>query len=92
MRVAWGLAALLAGLVLVGPATSAHRACEHETDRTDSRPLWAPDGTRLAYVRDDGFDTAGLLHVAVHTVALDGSGDATITPSLEFADQPFWSR
>ncbi len=44
----------------------------------DSRPRWSRDGTRLAFIRDNGTDTS----IVVHT--LDDGGEAVInTPTIE---------
>jgi len=44
----------------------------------DSRPRWSPDGTRLAFIRDDGADTS----IVIRT--LEGGSETVInTPTIE---------
>jgi hypothetical protein len=55
-------------------------------DLTETRPAWSPDGTKIVYARDEQSQAGD-----IHTMNLDGSGDANITNTPSVAEgAPDW--
>jgi Tol biopolymer transport system component len=52
-----------------------------DNDRSDSNPVWGPDGTRLAFVRD----------AKIVTMDPDGTGVQRVTPTGMLGFDPAWS-
>jgi Tol biopolymer transport system component len=51
----------------------------------DQRPVWSPDGNRLAFVSDRSGDTE------IYLMEADGSGVVRLTERPGFDDEPVWS-
>jgi Tol biopolymer transport system component len=55
----------------------------------DHRPVWSPDGKRLAFARTD--NSVEPHRTAIFTVAIDGTGLRQVTPWTLDANEPDWS-
>lgn len=71
-------------LYVVGANGVAETWVTRRADYDDRQPTWSPDGTRLAFVRDD--DSGGSIYI----VATDGSGLTRLTQGALDRD-PAWS-
>jgi Tol biopolymer transport system component len=67
-------------IVAVDPAVSSVRALT-QTEDSDSQPAWSPDGTKLAFNRDDD----------IFVAKKDGTNAHNLTRSRADDEQPVWS-
>jgi Tol biopolymer transport system component len=57
-------------------------------DWSESRPVWSPDGTRIAFVSNHDFPVD---NTEIYAMNADGTGETRITHSPQRDDWPTWS-
>jgi TolB protein len=64
----------------------------NDPGRSDFAPAWSPDGTRIAFTRNEGFEEGALGPGEIFVMNADGSNRLNLTNDPANDINPSWSR
>jgi Tol biopolymer transport system component len=83
-----GTAGRTAIFVMNSDGSAQRRLTDPTVDWNESRPVWSPDGSRIAFVSSRDFPVD---NTEIYEMNADGSGETRITRSPQHDDWPTWS-